>query len=86
MSAGLSQIVLLVVIGALSLPVLVPLAAKETARTKLKETVPQVNIQYNMNREFLAHALSNLGSGMAGTVPNLMVRPTEPFPVEMEYC
>lgn len=74
MSAGLSQMVLLVVVGALSLPVLVPLAAKETARTKVKEATEQVQTQYNMNREFLAHALSNLGSGMAGTVPNLMVR------------
>lgn len=71
----LSHVALLVVVGALSLPVLTPLIASEWRQQLSREqgTMP-VALSFDINREFFAHALSNVASAASGALPNMVVR------------
>lgn len=69
----LSHVGLLVVVGALSLPVLTPLVADEVAQQLLREDGGEPSSSFDIVFEFIAHALSNFASGFAGTVPNMVV-------------
>lgn len=71
-TSALSHIALLVVVGALSLPVVVSLVAEEVATQLEKDSGAQSMLSFDLNREFLIHGLSNLASGIAGAVPNMV--------------
>ncbi|KAI5291140.1 hypothetical protein KEM54_006171 [Ascosphaera aggregata] len=62
MKAGIGNIVLLVVIGVLNLPIYVP---------AMGLILKQPNI--SMNWELIGHGISNILSGCAGSLPNLIV-------------
>lgn len=62
MTAGIQDIILLVVIGVLNLPIYIPTMA-------LSLDVAT----YDMNHELLGHGISNFLAGAIGTVPNLVV-------------
>lgn len=62
LSAGVRDTVLLVVIGALSLPIF-------ASATALELDV----LDYSMDHEFVGHGISNLVAGAIGTLPNLLV-------------
>lgn len=70
----LSHVGLLVVVGALSLPVLTPLIASEVTQQLKREgkDVPPA-LSFDVNREFYAHALSNVASAASGALPNMVV-------------
>lgn len=71
----LSHIFLLVVVGALSLPVLAPLVAEEAAQQLLREKrEASATLSFDVGLEFLGHALSNIASAIAGALPNMVVR------------
>ncbi|KAF3031139.1 hypothetical protein E8E12_000454 [Didymella heteroderae] len=74
MVSVLSHVVLLVVVGALSLPVLTPLIAAEVKQQLLRENggMPVAH-SLDINREFFAHALSNVASAASGALPNMVV-------------
>ena len=71
----LSHVALLVVVGALSLPVLTPLIASEWTQQLSREhqELPAA-ASFDINREFFAHALSNVASAASGSLPNMVVR------------
>ena len=83
----LGHVGLLVVVGALSLPVLIPLIASEvTQQLKREKKDGPAALSFDVNREFFAHALSNVASAASGALPNMVVR--LPFrPVQTEsHC
>jgi MFS superfamily sulfate permease-like transporter len=65
LSAGIRDIILLVLIGALSLPIFTSAAA-------LEFNVPN----YNLNHDFVGHGISNVVAGAIGALPNLFVHRT----------
>jgi MFS superfamily sulfate permease-like transporter len=67
MKGSIADLLLLVLIGVVSLPLYVPMLSSAL-------DVPS----YNMDREFLVHAVSNILSGIVGTLPNLIVCATSP--------
>jgi len=59
---AITNIVLLVVIGVLNLPIYVPALGFT------------LDVPYNMNHELFGQGVANLLAGVAGTVPNILVR------------
>ncbi len=57
-----TNIVLLVIIGVLNLPVYVPALGSS------------LRVPVNMNHEFVGQGIANILAGVAGTVPNILVR------------
>jgi MFS superfamily sulfate permease-like transporter len=64
LSAGIRDIILLVLIGALSLPIFTSAAALE------------FNVPNNLNHDFVGHGISNVVAGAIGALPNLFVHRT----------
>jgi hypothetical protein len=62
LSAGTRDILMLVLIGALSLPIFASAAALEWGGP-----------DFSMNHEFVGHGISNVVAGAMGTLPNLFV-------------
>jgi len=62
LSAGIRDILLLVFIGALSLPIFASAAAQEWGGS-----------DHSMNHEFVGHGISNTVAGALGALPNLLV-------------
>jgi MFS superfamily sulfate permease-like transporter len=65
LSAGIRDIILLVLIGTLSLPIFTSAAA-------LEFNLPN----YNLNHDFVGHGISNVVAGAIGALPNLFVHCT----------
>jgi MFS superfamily sulfate permease-like transporter len=77
LSAGIRDILLLVLIGALSLPIFASAAAQEWGEP-----------DHSMNHEFVGHGISNTVAGAMGALPNLLVGIPAPItkgPSLMQY-
>jgi hypothetical protein len=77
LSAGVRDILLLVLIGALSLPIFASAAALEWGEP-----------DHSMNHEFVGHGISNTVAGTMGALPNLLVGTPAPItrgPSLMQY-
>lgn len=58
------EIIVLVIIGAINLPIYYP---------TLREQLPNVPRSATIKREFIGHGIANLVSGLCGSLPNLIV-------------
>lgn len=69
LEAASQNIALTVFVGVINLPIYIPALAQAVDVA-----------QYNMNYELFGHGVANVFAGMAGTIPNLVVRadPTKP--------
>lgn len=62
LSAGIGDVLMLVLIGALSLPIFASEAALDWGKG-----------DHSMNHEFVGHGISNTVAGAVGALPNLFV-------------
>lgn len=75
LSAGIRDILLLVLIGALSLPIFASAAALEWGGS-----------DHSMNHEFVGHGISNTIAGAIGALPNLFVSVLAPLAMIRHSC
>lgn len=75
LSAGMRDILLLVLIGVLSLPIFASKAALKWGGS-----------DHSMNHEFVGHGISNAIAGAIGTLPNLFVSTLVPSTMDLHSC